>query len=437
MHLLDIAAKDAAGNLVNSAHYFTGDDYAYKTLAAHAITSALANDVYELSAKAKDCLVYDSQETMKFSLVDEQTQSNNNPLSRSGHGSSLSYANSITIDVRKLSKNLLFFSTRVLEDGRVVRICHDEDTTAAIITRIYEKARALVSSAVESANATIDALLSSISNEEQLAKQTEYCERWRDALSSALEYATDVDEQISYIKQYIAFSVMHNKNSNKPIYDPQYGYGSEKKDPEPKRMLIVAGSNWADVLQALLPATNANPNADRLASLNARMGKASFLSEGESIALGDAPKIELFTYVLDFRTAKTGDHAVTVDYLVNMESSLSDINKVLGADDAVKNILRQLSPEQTAAIKREVSRLDRMTLHKSTGVHAEQNAINHASALATVDDSYAAAVRRAADRVQHAVNIVLMQELIACRHAQTMLAQRVGAAGQVMAGASW
>jgi hypothetical protein len=229
MHLIDVAAKDAAGNLVNSAHYFTGDDYAYKTLAAHAITSALANDVYELSAKAKDCLVYDSQETMKFSLVDEQTQSNNNPLSRSGHGSSLSYANSTTIDVRKLSKNLLFFSTRVIADGRVVRICHDEDTTAAIITRIYEKARALVSSAVESANATIDALLSSISNEEQLAKQTEYCERWREALSSALEYTTDIDEQISYIKQYIAFSVMHNKNSNKPIYDPQYGYGSKRR----------------------------------------------------------------------------------------------------------------------------------------------------------------------------------------------------------------
>lgn len=440
MHLLDVSPKDASGNVLPRAHYLNGDDYAYKTLAAYAIATVLAQDIDEMRENAKDCYVYESLSPLAGSIADEQTQRDSNPLMRERNHSYLNYNPANGFSIRSLSKDTRFISTRTVAGGRIARVTHDEISTNTIIERLYEKARALVAEMVESANVTIDALLASISNDEQLSEQRIHCERWREALLKSAERTDDVDQQISYIKQYIACRVMHEKNSNTAIYAPHYSYGSSKNEVLTKRVLTLIGSEWADILQALLPGTNVNPAADRLATLNARMHKRSVTPETlEGIEGEESLKsFDVFTVPLDFRSTKTHDPHVSVDHIVNNDAALDNINAALDVYNIINSVLYALSNYQESRISHALARLDKKTLQRTTGVHAEGAALKYAAANAEIDSSYAGAVRRAADRVQHAVNVVLMQELIGLRHSHAMLTQRVGAAGHIMTGgAGW
>ena len=146
---------------------------------------------------------------------------------------------------------------------------------------------------------------------------------------------------------------------------------------------------------------------------------------------------DVFTVPLDFRSTKTNEPHVNVDHIVNNDAALDNINAALDVYSIINHVLDALSDYQESRISHALARLNKKTLQRTTGAHAEGAALKHAAANAEIDSSYAGAVRRAADRVQHAVNVVLMQELIGLRHSHAMLTQRVGMAGQIMSGTCW
>jgi uncharacterized protein with PIN domain len=396
--------KDPNGNVNEQHNVFTQEAYEYKRLAGYAITHFMHEDIEHImqsikSSRGDDVVAIPNDNPLSSIFKDEMIGMN------IGDSNSYNYALNYTspggLTVKNLAPDVRFISLRKDEAGATVRIAHGPKSTERIVDAIYEMARVKVTKLIEEAEITINVILErAAANEEQLTQQTEICNQWRQLFADALIERSTIEDKIHFIKSQALCTAMSAANSNEITYTKRWSQ-SDLKPKHPMRMLNE-GDRWIALLQGLQLAT---PAADRFVSAKCRLGTR----EAESSADNEL-KFTLFVNALEFSSDEITYHT-TVDATLN---SIGHNHQVgFNFDDCVATNLAILDKDELFLKSRDLRRICEREYPP---------------------DSYHKLISRIADRVPHAINMLLFKELLSARRDLVMLSQRVGLAGQVMSG---
>jgi hypothetical protein len=381
----------------------TQEAYEYKRLAGHAITHFMHEDIEHImqsikSSRGDDVVSFPDDTPLNDLFKDEtigmSTGDNNS------YNYALNYTSPGNLTVRNIAPDVRFISLRKDAAGATVRVAHGPKSTERVIDAIYEMAHAKVTELVKEAEITIAAILErAAASEEQLAQQTEICNQWRQLFADALIERNTIKDKIHFIKSQALCAAMSAANSNEIMYAKRWN-----NDPKPKRpmRMVNEGDYWIALLQGLQLAM---PTADRFVSATRRLGTREAMSSADNEL-----KFTLFVNVLEFSSDEI-TYNTTVDTALN---SIGHNHKVgFSFDDCVATNLAILDKDELFLKSRDLRRICEREYPP---------------------DSYHKLISRIADRVPHAINMLLFKELMSARRDVIMLSQRVGLAGQVMSG---